>query len=87
MSPGSPKGANVRSGGSSGPAARVVTVSSLVHRGGRLRLDDLDSAQRYQKWEAYAQSKLANLLFAYELQRRFSTEKEIHQLLSAYAAA
>jgi NAD(P)-dependent dehydrogenase (short-subunit alcohol dehydrogenase family) len=54
------------------PAARVVAVSSLVHRAARLRLDDLDSARRYRKWEAYAQSKLANLLFAYELQRKLA---------------
>lgn len=54
------------------PAARVVAVSSLVHRTARLRLDDLEGAHRYRKWEAYAQSKLANLLFAYELQRRFA---------------
>jgi protochlorophyllide reductase len=55
----------------SAPAARVVAVSSLVHRAARLRLDDLEASGRYQKWEAYSQSKLANLLFAYELQRRF----------------
>lgn len=54
------------------PAARVVTVSSLMHRGGRMRWDDLDGARRYLRWEAYAQSKLANLLFAFELQRRLA---------------
>jgi NAD(P)-dependent dehydrogenase (short-subunit alcohol dehydrogenase family) len=53
------------------PAARVVSVSSLVHRAGRMRFDDLDGSRRYRRWEAYAQSKLANLLFAFELQRRF----------------
>jgi NAD(P)-dependent dehydrogenase (short-subunit alcohol dehydrogenase family) len=55
-------------------AARVVTVSSSAHRIGRIRFDDLDGAQHYQKWVAYGQSKLANLLFAYELQRRFSAQ-------------
>jgi len=54
----------------SGHAARVVTVSSLMHRRGQIRFDDLDGMRRYEKWAAYAQSKLANLLFAYELQRR-----------------
>lgn len=53
-------------------AARVVTVTSLVHVGGRIRWDDLDGARSYERWTAYAQSKLANLLFAYELQRRFA---------------
>jgi NAD(P)-dependent dehydrogenase (short-subunit alcohol dehydrogenase family) len=50
--------------------ARVVTVSSMAHRIGRINLDDLQSTRRYQKWVAYAQSKFANLLFANELQRR-----------------
>lgn len=51
---------------------RVVTVSSGLHILGRIR-DDLNwERRRYQRWLAYAQSKLANLLFAYELQRRLS---------------
>jgi NAD(P)-dependent dehydrogenase (short-subunit alcohol dehydrogenase family) len=52
------------------PAARVVTVSSFVHRKGRLNLDDLQSQRGYQPAQAYADSKLANLLFAFELDRR-----------------
>jgi NAD(P)-dependent dehydrogenase (short-subunit alcohol dehydrogenase family) len=51
-------------------AARVVTVSSLAYMIGRIRFDDLSWTQRYAKWPAYAQSKLANLLFAVELARR-----------------
>jgi NAD(P)-dependent dehydrogenase (short-subunit alcohol dehydrogenase family) len=52
---------------------RVVTVSSGLHRLGRIHDDDLNwEHRRYQRWLAYAQSKLANLLFAYELQRRLS---------------
>jgi NAD(P)-dependent dehydrogenase (short-subunit alcohol dehydrogenase family) len=51
---------------------RVVTVTSGLHRLGRVRLDDLDwTRRRYRRWSAYGQSKLANLLFAYELGRRF----------------
>jgi NAD(P)-dependent dehydrogenase (short-subunit alcohol dehydrogenase family) len=51
---------------------RVVTVSSGLHVLGRIR-DDLNwERRRYQRWLAYAQSKLANLLFAYEFQRRLS---------------
>jgi NAD(P)-dependent dehydrogenase (short-subunit alcohol dehydrogenase family) len=52
------------------PAARVVTVSSAVAQGGRIDLDDLQGERRYWRWGAYAQSKLANLLFAFELDRR-----------------
>ena len=52
-----------------GQDARVVTVSSLAHRRGAIRFDDLQST-RYVPWAAYAQSKLANLMFALELQRR-----------------
>ena len=51
-------------------AARVVTVSSVFHRGGRIALEDLQSERGYDRWRAYAQSKLANLLFCLELQRR-----------------
>jgi NAD(P)-dependent dehydrogenase (short-subunit alcohol dehydrogenase family) len=52
------------------PGARVVTVSSGAHRMGRMRFEDLQWERGYWRWAAYAQSKLANLLFAYELQRR-----------------
>lgn len=52
---------------------RVVTVSSGLHMLGRIREDLNWERHRYQRWLAYAQSKLANLLFAYELQRRLST--------------
>jgi NAD(P)-dependent dehydrogenase (short-subunit alcohol dehydrogenase family) len=45
-------------------------VSSGAHHIGRMRFDDLQREHGYQKWLAYGQSKLANLLFAFELQRR-----------------
>lgn len=54
------------------PSARVVSVSSGVHWVGRVRLDDLMGERRYASWGAYAQSKLANLLFTRELQRRLA---------------
>jgi len=54
------------------PDARVVTVSSSVHVFGRINFDDLHGERRYRPWLAYAQSKLANLLFAYALQRRLA---------------
>jgi NAD(P)-dependent dehydrogenase (short-subunit alcohol dehydrogenase family) len=52
------------------PGARVVTVSSGVHRVGRIDFDNLNAERSYRKWLAYGQSKLANLLFTLELQRR-----------------
>jgi len=52
---------------------RVVTTSSLAHRGGQLFLDDLAAEQGYDAQARYGQSKLANLLFALELDRRTST--------------
>ena len=53
-----------------GGPARVVTLSSLVHRRGRLDREDLMGERAYSPWRAYGQSKLANLLFLRELQRR-----------------
>jgi NAD(P)-dependent dehydrogenase (short-subunit alcohol dehydrogenase family) len=53
-----------------GSEARVVTVSSPAHRTGRINFDDLQGERRYMRWAAYGQSKLANLLFAFELDRR-----------------
>ena len=53
-----------------GAPSRVVTVSSLAHQQGRMRWDDLHWERTYDRFRSYAQSKLANLLFAFELQRR-----------------
>jgi NAD(P)-dependent dehydrogenase (short-subunit alcohol dehydrogenase family) len=50
--------------------SRVVNHSSGAHTSGTVNFEDLQREQSYGKWEAYGQSKLANLLFAYELQRR-----------------
>lgn len=54
------------------PGSRVVTVSSNAHRPGKINFDDLMSARHYRKSTAYSQSKLANLMFTYELQRRLT---------------
>jgi NAD(P)-dependent dehydrogenase (short-subunit alcohol dehydrogenase family) len=53
-----------------GHQPRVVNLSSIAHRQGRIRLDDLQGLERYDPWRAYCQSKLAMLMFALELQRR-----------------
>ncbi|HEV8276290.1 MAG TPA: oxidoreductase [Streptosporangiaceae bacterium] len=55
------------------PGSRVVTVSSLAHRiQARVNFDDLQSERSYSRVAAYSQSKLANLMFTCELQRRLS---------------
>src|SRR5712671_6688979 len=55
------------------PGSRVVTVSSLAHRiRARIDFDDLQGERSYSRVAAYSQSKLANLMFTYELQRRLS---------------
>jgi len=52
------------------PDSRVVTVSSNAHKMGKINFDDLQSKHRYRRWNAYGQSKLANLIFALDLQKR-----------------
>jgi NAD(P)-dependent dehydrogenase (short-subunit alcohol dehydrogenase family) len=54
------------------PGSRIVTVSSGAHVFGKINFDDLQSERSYSKWGAYGQSKLANLLFAYEFQRKLA---------------
>lgn len=55
------------------PGSRVVTVSSIAHQQGRMRWHDLQWTSTYRRMPAYAQSKLANLLFAFALARRLAT--------------
>lgn len=50
--------------------ARVVTIASIAHKRGRLDFDDLQSERRYSPMQSYQQSKLADLMFAFELDRR-----------------
>ena len=52
------------------PGSRVVNVSSFAHTFGKIRFHDLQWEKRYSKWGAYGQSKLANLLFTHELDRK-----------------
>jgi NAD(P)-dependent dehydrogenase (short-subunit alcohol dehydrogenase family) len=55
--------------------SRVVTISSVGHRlMARIHFDDLQLERKYNRVEAYGQSKLANLLFTYELQRRLNAK-------------
>lgn len=55
---------------------RIVTVSSLAHTRGRIAFEDLQGERGYSPWGAYSQSKLGNLIFALELQRRLSAAGE-----------
>jgi NAD(P)-dependent dehydrogenase (short-subunit alcohol dehydrogenase family) len=64
--------------------SRVVTVSSNMHRAGRMNFADLQSARRYRRVAAYGQSKLANLLFSYELQRRLAAAGARTSALAAH---
>ena len=57
-------------------SGRVVNQSSMAHEDGEIDFDDLMGEEDYSKWGAYGQSKLANLLFTYELDRRLN-EKDI----------
>lgn len=60
----------VRAAGVSVSAPRVVTIASIAHKRGRIRFDDLQRERGYDPMEAYAQTKLADLIFARELERR-----------------
>lgn len=50
--------------------ARIVNVSSLMHKFGKINFEDLNSEKSYSKWGAYSQAKLSNILFSLELDRR-----------------
>ncbi|MEV0947749.1 oxidoreductase [Rhodococcus sp. NPDC049939] len=64
---------------------RVATMSSGMHQIGSVDLDDLNwESRRYSRWGAYGQSKLANLLFTYELQRRLSAAGSAVKAVAAH---
>jgi NAD(P)-dependent dehydrogenase (short-subunit alcohol dehydrogenase family) len=64
--------------------ARVVTLSSTAHKIGRIAFHNLDGDRHYFRWRAYGQSKLANLLFALELDRRLRSEGSTVKSLAAH---
>ncbi len=64
---------------------RAVTQSSLMHKYGRINFDDLGwERRRYRRWQAYSASKLANLLFAVDLQRRLDAAGSPLRSLAAH---
>src|SRR5262249_24579465 len=52
--------------------ARIINVASDAHTGTSINFDDIHARKRYSGWQAYKQSKLANILFTYELARRIA---------------
>lgn len=64
--------------------SRVITVSSNGHKSGRIDFDDLQSQRRYRRMAAYYQSKLANLMFTYELERRLEAAEAATIALAAH---
>lgn len=66
------------------PAARVVTVSSGLHMVGSLNFDNLGWERGYNRWLAYGRSKLANLLFTYELQRKLESSGSPVRAMAAH---
>lgn len=66
------------------PSARIVTVSSIAHWQGAMHFDDLNFERGYDGDQAYRQSKLANLLFTYELQDRLTLARARAAALAAH---
>jgi NAD(P)-dependent dehydrogenase (short-subunit alcohol dehydrogenase family) len=65
-------------------APRVVNLASQAHRMGKMNFDDLMSERRYDRWVAYGQSKLANLLFTFELGRRLAARMPALKVSAAH---
>jgi NAD(P)-dependent dehydrogenase (short-subunit alcohol dehydrogenase family) len=66
-------------------SSRVVTLSSGAHRMGKIDLKDFNwHSRRYQRWAAYGQSKLADLIFAFELERRLRAHESAVSSLAAH---
>eukprot|EP00955_Chlamydomonas_euryale_P109702 365948-Chlamydomonas_euryale.AAC.10 len=59
---------------SAGKPVRIINVASEAHKFGGIDFADLQREKSYQAWEAYGQSKLANVMFTYELARRLSSD-------------
>lgn len=57
--------------------ARIVNVSSSAHEVGTIQFDDINSEEAYDKWKAYGQSKLANILFTLELSKQLPADWSI----------
>ncbi|OPZ93512.1 MAG: Cyclopentanol dehydrogenase [Firmicutes bacterium ADurb.Bin419] len=67
--------------------ARIINVSSGAHKSGKIHFDDVNLKKNYNVWRAYAQSKLANVLFTYELSERLKGTKVTANCLHPGAVA
>jgi len=65
------------------PNSRIISLSSIAHRSGKINFDDLQSQKKYSATRAYSQSKLACLMYGYELQRRLDNTE--HTTISTIA--
>lgn len=63
---------------------RIVTIASIAHRGGQIRFDDLQSKRSYSPMESYRQSKLADLMFAFALDRRLRAARSRTMSIAAH---
>ena len=66
------------------PAPRIVQISSLAHRSGKIMWGNLNAEKRYSRWPFYCQSKLANLIFAKDLHRRLRKRGSNIQVMAAH---
>jgi NAD(P)-dependent dehydrogenase (short-subunit alcohol dehydrogenase family) len=66
------------------PSSRIVTLSSRMHTTGKIQWDDLMSEHSYDRFNAYRQSKLANLLFTFELNRRLEAKGTTTRAIAAH---
>ena len=66
------------------PGARIVSMASLGHRMGSMHFDDLMFTKKYDRWQVYFQSKLANLLYTFELNRRLQQRSSGVTALAAH---
>jgi NAD(P)-dependent dehydrogenase (short-subunit alcohol dehydrogenase family) len=66
------------------PDARIINVSSMAHRMGKIRFEDVNWDKGYSKWKAYGMSKLANLLFTEELVRRLNGHSDQLKVTAAH---
>lgn len=64
--------------------SRIVNISSELHKYGKMNFSDLQAEKKYSKWKAYNQSKLANMLFTYELQRKIEANNIAMLSLAAH---
>lgn len=69
------------------PDARIVTVSSIAHRAGRIDLESFRGERPYKPWREYCQSKLACLMFTLELQRRLESSRSVAISVAAHPGA